>query len=227
MILKEPLFPNRTIFETTLRLNYNNSKGTCFIINHKSSQYLVTERHIFQDVNNDTEVIISVEGAFINKTLTARILFHDIEGVDVAILEIEKLYRGEVLKLNPSSDFLIGQESIFLGFPLYEFLFSSTSIGKTALVKKAIVSGRLLEDNLIRILLDGHNNPGFSGGPIVSHNGRVNEQFIIGVVSGYYNQKNIDKFIIDDKEIEIITNANSGIIITYPCEYIIDILNKK
>ncbi|MHA8088007.1 S1 family peptidase [Aquirufa sp. Wall-65K1] len=227
MNLKEPLLPNRTIFETTLKIFHKESSGTCFIINHNSKQYLISAKHIFPNSINKDIVDIKVTGASINRTLKAKILFHNIDIVDIAVLEIEQIHFGEVLSLKTSSSFHIGQECIFLGFPLYDFLRSSTSIGDVALVKKAIVSGRLSKDKVITILLDGHNNPGFSGGPIITHNGLVSEQFLIGVISGYYLQGNSNKVLIEEKEIEILTNTNSGIIITYPSEYIIEIIDNS
>lgn len=118
-----------------------------------------------------------------------------------------------------------------MGFPLYEFLKMESDIGTFSITKKAIVSGRIKneEDNYI-IILDGHNNPGFSGGPIITHNDQIKNSFIIGVISGYYFQPDKNKIWIEEnnekKEVEFIVNSNSGIIISYPCEYIIEIINQ-
>lgn len=227
MNLKEALIPNRTIFETTLKIFYGDNTGTCFIINHNSKQFLITAKHLFPNIINNTEISIKVEGASINLNLNAKLLIHKINAIDIAVLEIEEIYFGEVLVLRNTDSFHIGQECLFLGFPLYAFLSSSTSIGNVALVKKAIVSARLIQDDVTKILLDGHNNPGFSGGPIITHNGKASEQFIIGVISGYFIQENKTEIKIDDKEYELMRNSNSGIIITYPSEYIVEIIESK
>lgn len=54
----------------------------------------------------------------------------------------------------------------FLGFPLGNL--GTVFLGiKFPLVKKAVVSGWVKHNGIELLLLDGHNNLGFSGGPVV------------------------------------------------------------
>ena len=56
------------------------------------------------------------------------------------------------------------------------------------LVKKGVVSALNMGNGLI--LLDGHNNPGFSGGPVVRSRIRGGDkQVVVGVVSGYRHSR--------------------------------------
>ena len=81
----------------------------------------------------------------------------------------------------------LAQDVYFLGFPFG----MSTDIGDLNLnfplpfVKKAILSAFGKDEGLV--LLDGHNNPGFSGGPVVAGGSAVDGSGvgIIGVISGY------------------------------------------
>ena len=62
-----------------------------------------------------------------------------------------------------------GQDMFFMGFP-YGILASGQTANwpyPLALIKKGMISGLLYEKGVGTLLLDGHNNPGFSGGPIV------------------------------------------------------------
>ena len=81
----------------------------------------------------------------------------------------------------------LAEEVYFLGFP-YGLWFDVGELNAgfpMPLVKRATVSAMYTESGWM--LLDGHNNPGFSGGPVVRRwNGR--EQVVVGVVSGYRSE---------------------------------------
>jgi hypothetical protein len=92
------------------------------------------------------------------------------------------------LPLNATSaDVIFGQDLFFLGFPLY----TDTDVMKgfpLPLIKKAVLSGSLRQGGKTEVfLLDGHNNPGFSGGPVVFKPGnKPNAEYrVLGLVSAY------------------------------------------
>jgi hypothetical protein len=62
------------------------------------------------------------------------------------------------------------------------------------------------------IYCDGYNNPGFSGGPLItiSLEGAVN---IIGVISGY--RYDTDKVYLNGQDTGLTYRGNTGIIIAY------------
>jgi hypothetical protein len=94
------------------------------------------------------------------------------------------------------------------------------------LIKKATFSGSAIENGIHIMLLDGHNNPGFSGGPVIfidRYTTSKNKWFISGVISAYVNQKN-----------QMITpfgtmnyDENAGVIIVIGAKHIISIIERK
>ena len=122
--------------------------------------------------------------------------------VDISVLAAD-IQISPTYPLNPTlGGIILGQDVYFLGFP-YSLKSDVGSINRNfplPLVKKAIVS--LVAERGHYILLDGHNNPGFSGGPVVFHpNNRGNDFCVAGVVAGYrhacdpvYKNKSKTKF---------------------------------
>ena len=80
-----------------------------------------------------------------------------------------------------------------------------------AFIKKGILSSEITNPNGIRtIFLDGHNNPGFSGGPIVFKRPDSPEWNIGGVVSGYVWKANQ---VISVTDTNSFIKENNGIVI--------------
>src|SRR5690606_9911509 len=89
-----------------------------------------------------------------------------------------------------------GDNGIFLGYP-YGFRTndkSNLNLGfPFPLIKRANFSGLTTENDVVTLWLDGHNNPGFSGGPIFFKR-RVDPTdqnwYLAGVISAYISQLN-------------------------------------
>lgn len=78
---------------------------------------------------------------------------------------------------------------------------------------------------MTQIFLDGHNNPGFSGGPVVitnHENGKTRMQ-IIGIVSAYLNEEKIIKTPLGDFK----NSENSGIVLSYAFDHVFEIIKRK
>ena len=93
-----------------------------------------------------------------------------------------------------------------------------------AFVKKAILSGIIKEVQYAKFVLDGHNNPGFSGGPVIYYDKDYQENRVLGIISSYRtDSQNIVK--ADGKPIGGITSlGNAGIIYAYSIEYALDLI---
>lgn len=219
------LLPNRASLEATFNLFYDKGNATSFVVNGSKGQYLITAKHVFGNaVQSRASVEIKLVGGKINDDFKCTVYTHKNPAIDIAVLKLDKpIVYTDVPFLGYADSYILGQECLFLGYPMFS-LGSITDIGKVPLIKRAIISGFHEENNASILLLDGHNNPGFSGGPIITYNSEMNSQFIIGVVTGYINQPQDVELTIDQVIHKIKVNENSGIIISYGSEYISEII---
>jgi hypothetical protein len=119
-----------------------------------------------------------------------------------------------------SRGLIYGQDVYFLGFP-YGFL-GRHSFGRSGyplpFVKKAVVS---LFDGTT-YLLDGHNNPGFSGGPVVWKAPHSQEFNAGAVVSGY---RCVDEPVYGGTGATPLTyRYNTGIIVSHGVEAVLSLI---
>ena len=119
---------------------------------------------------------------------------------------------------------VLAEEVYFLGFPYGLGMDVKTDLNAgfpLPLVKKASVSALGLEDG--PILLDGHNNAGFSGGP-VARRGTKEQQTVIGVVSGFRYDRNK---VLDEegKETTYTYDTNTGIIIAHDIRHALALID--
>jgi hypothetical protein len=87
-------------------------------------------------------------------------------------------------------------------------------MGSFPLVKRATLSAIQPEEDVTILYLDGFNNPGFSGGPVVFYPPGSNMLHVAGVISGY----RIDPLEVVDEERpdwRAVVEANSGIIVAH------------
>ena len=122
---------------------------------------------------------------------------------------------------------ILGQEVYFLGFP-YGL---NTNMGElnrnfpVPFIKKAILSA--VYGKLDLLFLDGHNNPGFSGGPVVFSQGRApaNAFSVAGVISGY---RESTQPVYRAGEATAFESAyNTGIICAYGIRHVIRLIDQN
>lgn len=191
--------------------------GSAFGIGYQNHDYIITARHIFKNKPNGSTFVLNAmhNGAF-EALSEVTIYYHTDTAVDIAVLAMPtKNVMGNNLEL--AEDYILSEQCFFIGFP---FGMKMDAIEKTGgfpvpFAKKAIVAGMGgYESGKSIVYLDGHNNEGFSGGPIVrivvNGNGQKKTQ-IFGVVQGYINGKEKD--------------FNSGIIVGWGSKHIIEIIN--
>ena len=160
--------------------------GTCFTIDVDNRQYIVTAQHIVEGLVGQSIVNIRHEEEW--KELQVTLVGHGKGEVDISVLAAEH-WKGGTAPLpliSAESEMILGQDVYFLGFP-YELEGNVGTLNSNfplPLVKKGIVS--MFEFDAGYMLLDGHNNPGFSGAPVVFRpNNRGNDFCVAGVVAGY------------------------------------------
>ncbi|MBK8516556.1 MAG: trypsin-like peptidase domain-containing protein [Saprospiraceae bacterium] len=206
----------------------SNQTATGFLVEDNGEIFMVTARHVFPSTflsNIKSRIYVKEDNKW--NYMDGTLFHHNNSKVDISIIRV---FEGQ--KTSIKNDFnlsyknlIYGDEGYILGFP-YNL---STDIWDREfplpLIKRVINSGTIIEDGIQLIFLDGHNNPGFSGGPIVFKNhSKSNGHMwqIVGVISAYVTQNN-----------DLITplgkmkyHENSGIVIGYSSDHIKAIINQ-
>ncbi len=92
-------------------------------------------------------------------------------------------------------------------------------------VKKAIVSCMMFENDMQIFFLDGHNNPGFSGGPVIFKEPNSNGFKVASVISGYRYAK--EPIYQNGAAVPLELRANTGIVISYGIKHAIDLIESN
>lgn len=222
--------PTSNVLFRILRIRTPTATGSAFTIEVDGKQYLITARHLLEGFGREGEVELWMEGRW--HRLRAHAIYPSREVVDIVALDLGRPVTI-AFPLEPSSGGLtLGQQVYFLGYP--DGLGSSVSVpvppgfGEIPFLKSGIVSALDDRDPEASVLyLDGHNNPGFSGGPIVFWHAPSGSFRVAGVVRGYRNEALpvLKRNKLDDPEAkaynDLYTRANSGIVIGYDILHII------
>jgi hypothetical protein len=199
------------VWERVVHVRCGAVAGTGFTIDHDGHQYLVTARHV---VASGEEVEVRVRGNAVPVGLDR--LTVPVVDADVAVFKMDHAITPGLPLPASMEGMVYGQDAYFLGYPL-GFTFNIGPTEYFPLVKRATVSGT--NHGLVGravLLLDGWNNPGFSGGPVVFRppSGRgVDEPWrVAGVIRGYWQQPgsiSVGGQVLQGAEVLM----NSGIII--------------
>jgi len=174
--------------------------GTMFSIDVDAREYWLTAKHILTGRRSGPA------GEFSERTVSLDVLdqigsaikWNSIQfavidpGKDIDIVVLVPTSNLQVvgipsLKVS-SGNFGMGQECSFLGFPYantWTGTFSDSIQYKMPFIKHCYISGIISQPTAV-LVLDGINNPGFSGGPVLYQTGQ--SQVVLGVISGYHNE---------------------------------------
>lgn len=195
------------------RIKCGDSVGTGFVVDVDGKQYLVTAKHVIQAF--DTTVGLEVFSNDVWVPVPANLVAHGEGGVDISVLAPSSAMTPPNLPVIVGSDGVVyGQDVYFLGFPygvLSNVVFGSSG-HPLPLVKKALLSSFAGD----AFLLDGHNNPGFSGGPVIFGRGGA-PNCIAAVISGY--RFSPEPVFLEQDKTELTYRQNTGIIIAYKIEF--------
>ena len=219
------MFITANILQRTFQLSFGKGQGTCFTVDYDNQQYIVTARHIVEPITNSATIRIKHEKIW--KDCPVNLVGHGEGKVDISVLA-SPIQISPTYHLPPTTDGLaIGQDVYFLGFP-YGW---ASEVGEfndnfpMPLIKKAIISGVDLGSHLF--LLDGHNNRGFSGGPVVfAEVGKPGAQLsVAGVISGYRRGKEPVALEGDNTSFEL--KYNAGIVLVYGIKHAVDLISRN
>jgi hypothetical protein len=182
------------VFERVLNVRVNagtprEGTATAFTIDVDGREYLITAKHVVAGLKDDDKIDIYQNDAWTSFPVK---IFRCDDPIDIAVLVPPFQLTVNFDLPFDRTNFFFGQEAYFLGFP-----YGIQSPGKgvngpypLAIIKRGTISGTHPIDpskKAAMILLDGYNNPGFSGGPIVYRD--LNQSTVVlkllGVVSGF------------------------------------------
>jgi hypothetical protein len=212
------------VIQRVFHINYQKNLATCFAIDYADKQYLVTAKHVIKDLQDNNLISLYFDGKWNN--INAHLIGHH-ETADVSVISCNQIMT--VLELEPTLNGLAyGQDVYFLGFPFGLLDKKHSVINRNfpiPLVKKAIMSGVFNDEYGKYLLLDGFNNQGFSGGPVVFQPIGEKRFKVAGIISGFRYAK--EPTYIDEQETELIYKANTGIIIAYLIDNAIELILKN
>jgi S1-C subfamily serine protease len=220
------------MLDRTLLIRHGDSIGTAFEIERHHKKFLVTARHVVAGLpETDATLQVMRNDKWVDYA-TIRTLFPKSPAVDIAVLETRDA-ADETFYVAPADRGVggatFGQNVWFLGFPygIGTHIASSTGNGVFyPFIKHGILSAIDSSDpNANIIFIDGHNNPGFSGGPVLYVDLSDHKYKILGVISSY--RVEATQTAVDGKLVDSPLLANSGIIQSYSIRYALDAIDAE
>ena len=219
------------VFERVFQLKWQNNVCSCFTMEHEGKQYICTARHCVEKFMSGDRIEIFHDGKW--KYTPARLIGLGSDGADISVLAISTALSAPRPITLKEGGIGYGQEVYFLGFP-YGIRWGAGNLNRVfpmPFVKKGILSGSIGESLCVH-LIDGHNNPGFSGGPVVYQH-TINPELaaqhrfgLLGVVSGYQYD---DEPVLDGRgnETDLRYRTNTGIVYAHDIKHAIDAIEQK
>jgi S1-C subfamily serine protease len=223
------------VLSRVFQIRFNGSTGTAFVIDFEDQQYIITANHMVVGAGTQAKVDVFGGGDSEWHSFDFKILHGPSQCADVAVLiPVEK----RVSTADPIPypyNYLIGQEAYFLGFPYGLYTSFAKQKQAVALVKHGYISASVscaaIYPNASQdeglMLLDGLNNPGFSGGPVVAPDvSAPNHAFkLVGVISGYKSE-NVQLNVNGQATANASVATNTGIILVVPIQRVVEIIKE-
>ena len=253
LALAQPAAPTNNVLTRMTMVESHYGRGSTFSIDVDNREYWITAKHVLTGAEHPPY------GSITAKSVSLRLLDPGGEGeqwipvtfmvidpgkdIDIVALAAPKPILANPLPSVPAdlTGLILGGECEFLGFPYGGGWRARYDNGQFRMpfVKRCTVSALSQEDKPI-LVLDGINNNGFSGGPVIVNTGT--NQRIVGVVSGYHTEPAEIVFSssasrnLKSKTSQCAApvphprgtvNLNSGFIIAYGINYATDAIKKN
>jgi len=209
------------IIQRTLKIKFGPEEGVGFLVEISGREYLIFAKHILDGIHVNPIVSVFVNNSWIETR--ARLVGYGDIFTDIAVVALnQKIIQGHLpVKVGPNIN--ISQDVYFLGFPHNRFTDIANINGgyPAPFVKRALVSS--FDEDFI--YLDGFNNKGFSGGPVVWVNHLTQEITIFAVIRSTVLESLTEKTPTQSGEERVWTN--SGIIRAVSITHALDLINSN
>lgn len=183
------------VINRVLNIRMGKNIGTAFTLEVDRKQYIITAKHIIGE--NSTSHMAVRQGDWIQ--LDVEPVGVGDGPVDIAVFAAKHQLTTDHQVEFGSKGIIVGQNIRFLGYPLgLQMGYATGNPGiEIPMVKAGILSGIATIQEGKRggwLFVDGHNNRGFSGGPIIykslaTESDPSQPWKIAGVVSSYINEE--------------------------------------
>jgi len=214
------------VLQRVFFIKYGDQSGSSFTIDVDNKQYLISAKHFLTNLKSSDTIEIFHESTWKRLDIT-RIDLNN-PNIDIIVLA-PKIQLSPALKLDPSiGNITLSQKVFFLGFPfgMNTDIKELNNFFPLPFVKAGIVSAMDFANAKEKILyVDGQNNPGFSGGPIVLYDAKEKRLKVVAVISGYRVQE--DNVYAAGQITMFKAAANAGILMGYTIDHAVEAIKKN
>lgn len=216
----------QSALQRTFFIKYGSATGTCFTLDVDTRQYLITARHVVEGIADTDSIELFHNNAW-------RLIDCELAGIgrddaDVAVLSLPEQLSSDHHLPADDKNYFLGQDAYFLGFPygLRAEIGAPNKDYPIPFAKKCIISSFSTDSNGVKhIYLDGHNNPGFSGGPVIYSSPNQHDFRVAAVISGFRFEN--EPIYIGAKQTALAYRYNTGIIVSYGIRHVVEIISAK
>lgn len=221
------MLPTGEVIQSVFKIRSVRAEGTAFAITFDSRQYLVTAAHVlFDDAARPTPGSLFCLDVFFAQAWTelqCRVVGCGVDPYDIAVLAPPQILANYPTVQLGTSSIAYGQDVYFFGFPysMHGHIGATNNHYPLPFVKRAIVSMLNFREPYDQLLvLDGHNNSGFSGGPVIFQTWGITpgEWRIAAVISSYSSVRTPVIDAATDKETGAYIEENTGLIEACPID---------
>ena len=212
------------ILQRTFLIKVGNSTGTAFKLDYKGAIYLVTARHVAAILPQTKPVFQIWRNNKWEDIHAARKILPASADVDIALFETgEKIAQPFPIAVSTQDEGpTLGQQVWFLGYPFGDTALTSRAEDQIfPFIKRGTISAiNGSNPDAVVLYIDGFNNPGFSGGPIVYWEFKKHAYRILGVVQGF--RTDTAKVLVNGQRLDTNVLVNSGILTAFSIKHAID-----
>lgn len=224
--------PNDMLQRTVL-IKFENEMGTGFVLAYEGKAYIVTAHHVVRDLKDGGAIQVQRPEGWKDYHV-AKILLPTCGEADVAVLDGDEVlppsFSAFPTAISQDDEGpMMGQQVWFIGYPFGlsgRSPNSSPEYGSLPFIKRGTMSAiDSSNPRAVVVYIDGFNNPGFSGGPIMYWNFKKNAYRILGVVQGY--REDSAKVLVNGQHVDTNLLVNSGILVGYSVTHAIQAIKQE